>query len=138
MTIPKHIAAKIQNHGEETYPEECCGVLFGRLNGGEKIVEDCFPLENARKENRQRRFLITPDDYLKAEKESQERKCSILGFYHSHPDHPALPSQYDLEHAWPGYSYVIVSVKQGEPKIMTSWVMSEDRTKFQEETVKIV
>ncbi len=138
MKIPKHIAAKIENHGRETYPEECCGVLFGRLNGEEKTVEDCLPIENARKGNRQRRFLITPDDYLKAERESQKRGCDIVGFYHSHPDHPARPSQHDLEHAWPWYSYVILSVEHGESKTVTSWVINEDRTQFQEEKIKVI
>ncbi len=137
MKITKSLLEKLKAHGRRTYPEECCGILLGRENGDEKVVSDVIEIDNARNEQRERRFLITPQAYQEADKEARKRALEILGFYHSHPDHPAWPSQYDLEHAWAWFSYMITSVEQGEPKETSSWVLREDRSAFDQEEIKI-
>ncbi|HXE79621.1 MAG TPA: M67 family metallopeptidase [Vicinamibacterales bacterium] len=121
----------IRRHGREAYPHECCGALIGR----DGAVTAVHPLPNTTEEGPRRRFLVRPSDYRAAEREAAERGAELLGFYHSHPDHPARPSQYDLDHAWPSFSYVIVSVVNGEPRDVTSWRLREDRSGFDEETI---
>jgi proteasome lid subunit RPN8/RPN11 len=131
----KHIDA-IREHGRESYEDEACGVIYGRSRDGDKDVELLAPLANSRDGLRHRRFLITPKDYQRAESEASARGLELLGFYHSHPDHPAVPSPYDLEHAWPFFSYLIVSVWKGEPRKVRSFVMNEDRGAFTEEEIQ--
>ena len=121
----------IRRHGEETYPHECCGALVG--SSGHSTATVALP--NTTEEGPRRRFLVRPDDYRIAEQRGREAGLDLLGFYHSHPDHPAKPSQYDLDHAWPFFSYVIVSVMAGEDKRLTSWRLKDDRSAFDEETV---
>jgi len=129
------ILRRIEAHGKRSYRDECCGILLGKVSDSDKIVEDILEIENERQDERQRRFLITPEAYVKADKEARRRGLEILGFYHSHPDHPARPSQYDLEHAWAWFSYVITRVEKGEPKETTSWILREDRSAFEEEKI---
>ena len=121
----------IRRHGEQTYPHECCGALIGRDG---RVVE-AFALPNMTEEGPRRRFLVRPSDYREAERRAAASGAELLGFYHSHPDHPARPSQYDLDHAWPFFSYVIVSVREGAAGDMTSWRLREDRSTFDEETL---
>jgi proteasome lid subunit RPN8/RPN11 len=122
--------AAIRRHGEETYPHECCGALLGR----DGVVVEAFALPNTTIEGPRRRFLLSQSDYAKAERRATGVGAELLGFYHSHPDHPARPSEYDLEHAtWPFFSYVIVSVREGVAGDMTSWRLREDRSQFDEE-----
>jgi proteasome lid subunit RPN8/RPN11 len=137
IAVPEAELEKIRAHGAADYPHECCGVLLGMERNGTKVVREARDLPNARRDSRRNRFLITPDDYRACDRYAQERGLEILGFYHSHPDHPARPSEYDREHAWPWMSYIIVSVEQGRPARLTSWVLAEDRSQFQEETVEI-
>ncbi len=125
------VADAIRAHGAETYPNECCGALIGR--GGE--VASAFALPNTTEAGPRRRFLVRPQDYRAAEKRASELGAELLGFYHSHPDHPARPSQFDLDHAWPVFSYVIVSVKGGTPEDMTSWRLQDDRSAFDQEQI---
>ena len=141
----------IRAHGARDYPNECCGILFGSAEGNvKKVVEvvslpnlrldsaraqEVLPLDEPGSESERNRFLIDPMEQLKAEKEARSRGLDVVGYYHSHPDHPARPSEYDRVHAWPWYSYVIVSVERGEPKALTSWVLSEDRSRFDEEPI---
>lgn len=122
----------IKQHGAQAYPNECCGALLGVVAGdGGKIVKALLPLDNRREgEAARTRFLVTAEDYRFAEAQARERGFDILGFYHSHPDHPARPSEYDREHAFPWYSYIIVPVEQGRPREATSWVLAEDRSEF--------
>jgi proteasome lid subunit RPN8/RPN11 len=122
------IAEAIRRHGRSTYPDECCGALIGT---GE-TVEHATPLPNTTEEGARRRFLVRPADYKQAESDAKRFKGELLGFYHSHPDAPSKPSQYDLEHAWPFFWYVIVSVEQGVPKQMTVWRLVDDRSQFLE------
>ena len=125
------VRAAIRAHGVETYPDECCGALIGR----DGVIAESFALPNTTDEGPRRRFLVRPADYRAAEARAAESGCELVGFYHSHPDHPAQPSQYDLDHAWPSLSYVIVSVRNGQPQELRSWRLREDRSRFDEEQV---
>jgi len=129
LQLDKQVDASIRAHGQETYPNECCGALLGR----DGAVSETLALPNMTDEGPRRRFRVTPNDYRADEKRASETGVELLGFYHSHPDHPARPSQYDLDHAWPFFSYVIVSVREGVSGDMTSWRLREDRSAFDEE-----
>jgi proteasome lid subunit RPN8/RPN11 len=132
LRLSDDVIAAIRDHGRETYPNECCGALIGR--NGE--VGESFALPNTTDEGPRRRFLVRPTDYRAAEARATETGRELLGFYHSHPDHPARPSQYDLDHAWPVFSYVIVSIREGEPQELRSWRLREDRLQFDEEEIQ--
>lgn len=131
MALQLHasVDAAIRAHGRDTYPHECCGALIGRDN----VVTSAFALPNTTEEGPRRRFLVRPDDYRQAERYASSHGLELLGFYHSHPDHPARPSQYDLDHAWPFFAYVIVAVAAGRDGELTSWRLREDRTQFDAE-----
>ena len=133
LTLSAAVDTDIRRHGRESYPDECCGALVGR---GE-LVTEALALPNAAGETARRRFTIGPDDYRAAERRAVEQGAELLGFYHSHPDHPARPSKYDLDHAWPAFAYVIVAVKGGQPGALTSWRLREDRSAFDEEPVTV-
>jgi proteasome lid subunit RPN8/RPN11 len=150
LWISGHLAEKIRAHGAETYPHECCGALLGRdssevggtatendtLTPGREIL-GLFPLVNRRDDSPRNRFSVTSEDVLAAEKNAREHGLDVVGWYHSHPDHPARPSEYDREHAWPWYSYIIVSVQGGAPQEMTSWRLNDDRREFSPEGIEI-
>jgi proteasome lid subunit RPN8/RPN11 len=127
-TLAPGVATAIRRHGEETYPHECCGALVGR----DGQVTAAVALPNMTDEGPRRRFLVRPSDYRLAEQRATELGGELLGFYHSHPDHPARPSQFDLDHAWPNFAYVIVSVATGTSGDMTVWWLKEDRSRFEE------
>ena len=131
VRLTSEVDAAIRAHGRETFPHECCGAMLGR----DGVVSEAFKLPNTTEEGPRRRFLVRPDDYRIAEKRARDAGLELLGFYHSHPDHPAKPSQYDLDHAWPFFSYVIVSVMSGEDKLLTSWRLKDDRSAFEEEQI---
>jgi proteasome lid subunit RPN8/RPN11 len=128
LTMTAACDAAIRGHGVETFPHECCGALVGR----DDRVTDVVALPNTTEEGPRRRFLVRPSDYRDAEKRAAELGGELLGFYHSHPDHPARPSQYDLDHAWPTFAYVIVATVEGGSKDMTVWFLKEDRSSFDE------
>ncbi len=142
IRLPETAVAAIRQHGQESYRDEACGAMYGRViraggdKGDAKDVVRVAPLENARENERHRRFVVTADDYRRAEAEAKRSGLTLLGFYHSHPDHPAYPSAYDLEHAFPFFSYVILSVENAEPKTMRSFVLANDRKEFLEEKVE--
>ncbi|MCL2238258.1 MAG: M67 family metallopeptidase [Treponema sp.] len=127
----------IRAEGENTYPNECCGILIGEIDDkGVKTVKYTEAIRNAREDGEQyHRFLITPEDMMQAEQTARKRKQDVIGFYHSHPDHPAMPSDYDKEHALPFYSYIIVSVMQGKSDELTSWELTADRKNFESENI---
>ena len=125
----------IHDHAREAYPEECAGALVGMDTGEMKVVVDVWRAQNTHEEDRGRRFLIEPLQIKEFEERVQERDMDLLGFYHSHPDHPAEPSEYDREHAWPYYSYVIASVGEAEVNYMRSWVLKDDRSGYDEEPI---
>ena len=129
LRLNVQVDAAIRAHGAETYPNECCGALIGR----DGVVTETLALPNMTDEGPRTRFRVTPKDYRQAERRASEAGGELLGFYHSHPDHPARPSQYDLDHAWPFFSYVIVSVREGVSGDMTSWRLREDRSAFDQE-----
>jgi proteasome lid subunit RPN8/RPN11 len=131
ITVTTAVEAAIRAHGEETYPHECCGALIGRDDN----VGDVLALPNTTEEGPRRRFLVRPSDYREAERRATELGAELLGFYHSHPDHPARPSQYDLDHAWPTFAYIIVAVANGTAAEMTVWFLRDDRSSFQEGTL---
>jgi proteasome lid subunit RPN8/RPN11 len=138
LYLDHKLAAAIRAHGSQSYPHECCGALLGRMDGdGRKRVEELQPLVNRRDDSPRNRFLITADDYRAA----NARGLAIVGWYHSHPDHPARPSEFDREHAWPLYSYVIVAVTGGSGGLpaaageITSWTLRDDRSLFDPETL---
>lgn len=126
--FPAHVIEEIRAHGAEAYPFECCGALIA-LDGA---VVEAFRLPNTTAAGARRRFRIGPSDYRQAEARAAERHGTLAGFYHSHPDHPARPSQHDLDHAWPNLIYVIVSVSAGTPGAMTAWRLRDDRSAFDE------
>jgi len=129
LRLDARVDAAIRAHGSETYPNECCGALIGR----DGTVLETLALPNMTDEGPRTRFRVTPNDYREAERRADELGGELLGFYHSHPDHPARPSQYDLDHAWPFFSYVIVSVRDGVSGDMTAWRLREDRSAFDQE-----
>ena len=126
---------RIHDHARETYPEECAGALVGIDMEGTKVVVDVWRAENTHEEERSRRFLIKPLKIMEFEERAEEREMGVLGFYHSHPDHPAQPSEYDREHAWPGYSYVIASVSAQNVEDVRSWTLKDDRSGYDEESI---
>ncbi len=131
VTLTSTVARAVRAHGEETFPHECCGALVG----ADGRVTATVPLPNTTEEGPRRRFLVRPADYREAEQRATELGGELLGFYHSHPDHPARPSQYDLDHAWPTFAYIIVSVMSGRAADMTVWFLKEDRSTFDEGTL---
>jgi proteasome lid subunit RPN8/RPN11 len=148
LSINSELADKIRAHGVETYPYECCGALLGhdgqlqpeaeaRGQNVSRQVLGLFPLVNRRDDSPRNRFSVTADDVRAAEKAARAQKLEVIGWYHSHPDHPARPSDYDRDHAWPWYSYIIVSVHQGAPQDMTSWRLNDDRQSFSPEAIEI-
>ena len=135
ITLEAQQGDEIRRHGEAEYPHECCGLLLGSFaEDGHKHVMEVYPISNAREEEaRHHRSLITPDEYMRGERYARGRNLDVVGNYHSHPDHPAVPSQFDLEHAWPTWSYIIVSVRDGRASELRSWEMQTDRSRFNEE-----
>ena len=127
---------QIHAHLCRAYPEEGCGVLLGREAGETREVERVLPFENRREDSRHHRYLIAPEQVLTAELEGRESGLEVVGFFHSHPDHSAAPSAFDLEHAWPYYSYVIVSVEGGRVVDARSWRLAADRSRFESETLE--
>lgn len=129
----------IRDHAMRTFPHECCGFLLGKDEAEVRRISSVVMATNIRDDSeRHHRFTITPESFMAADRAARQRKLNMLGFYHSHPNAPARPSQYDLDHAWPIYSYVIVSVRDNRTREMTSWVLRDDRTRFDEQVVTIV
>ncbi len=120
----------IRTHGVQEFPHECCGVILGDLESGVKVVRELRPLPNVHEDGHERRYLVSPDTMFALLQEERRTKRKILGFYHSHPDHPALPSVYDRDWASPWYTYIIVSVMQRNPEAMTAWQLDDDRQNF--------
>jgi proteasome lid subunit RPN8/RPN11 len=131
-------ADQILREGAAAYPNECCGIIYGLEEGGERRVTVLEPVANVFDEQeRYHRFSISGQQLMRAERTAGERNELVLGFYHSHPDHPARPSEYDRTHAWPFYSYVIVAVAKREPGEMTSWQLNEQTEAFDGQEISI-
>lgn len=137
ISITEELIAQIKARGERTYPHECGGMLIGTFEDGKKTVTELLPMENAMDiSERHNRVLILPKDVLRAERYARSKKLDVVGYYHSHPDDRAVPSQFDLDHALPVWTYIIVSVEKGKAVDLRSWEMENDRSKFNEEELK--
>jgi len=138
LLLSSGLEAKIRTVGEAAYPDECCGILIGEIDSnGRKNVKRIEAVNNSREDGEKyHRFLITPEDVFRAERDAQTAKLELIGFYHSHPDHLASPSEFDREHALPFYSYVIVSVEKSKAKDIKSWELSSDRSIFTSEEIE--
>ena len=137
IEIPPAVLAQIGRHARETYPEECCGALVGRVDGdGVKEVARLAPAVNRRTDD-PHRYLIAPDDLRRLELTLRTEGLDIMGYYHSHPDHPAVPSAFDAEHAWPWYSYLIVRVDAGRGAEVASWLLDDDRPIMHPELLEV-
>ena len=135
LSITAALLQRIRNHGQATYPNECCGLLLGTWSDNQKKVTRLRPVENIRDDSPRNRYLIDPAALLAGEKEAQEAGLDVVGIYHSHPDHPARPSEFDRENAFPFYSYIIVKVAEGVSGDLTSWTLREDRSIFDQEEI---
>ncbi len=139
ITIGEEQLQEIREHGVRDHPYECCGLLLGRFAAEGKVVTETYPISNAREESAKRnRFLIEPEELMRGERYARDRELEVIGFYHSHPDCPAVPSQYDLEHAWPTYSYIIVSTTATAATDLFSWEQEPDRSKFNPEEIRVI
>jgi proteasome lid subunit RPN8/RPN11 len=137
LRLQEEIADRIRNHGAETYPHECCGALLGSDKGADREVAEILPLKNQREDSPRNRFSITPEDVRDAEAAARNSGLELVGWYHSHPDAPAKPSEFDREHAWPWYSYIIVSVLARVPRELNSWRLADDRGGYDAEAIEI-
>jgi proteasome lid subunit RPN8/RPN11 len=133
LRLTDGVETAIRAHGREAYPHECCGALIGR----DGVVTATVPLPNVTDEGPRRRFRVSDRDYLAVQRAADAAGDDLLGFYHSHPDHPAEPSQYDLDHAFPSFSYVIVAVTGDTTGDLRSWLLKDDRSAFDEQTVAV-
>lgn len=127
----------IESHAESTYPDECCGLLLGHRTDAEQTLVEVWPTENVwsaeaaadfgaqRSHSKKRHYTIAPEVMLRAQKQARDRNLAVIGIYHSHPDHPAIPSEFDREYAWPEYAYIIVSVHQGKVVDFRNWSLDE-------------
>ena len=138
MRISEIVLKEIHAHGEKAYPDEGAGFLLGTDNGDNRHVTQIFSTENAREEEaRHNRYMVTPEDYLKAEMMADRLGLTLIGVFHSHPDHPNQPSEFDREWAQPYFSYIITSVNQGKAVESRSWRLVDDRSKFTQEKIHI-
>jgi proteasome lid subunit RPN8/RPN11 len=137
LVMPGGERRRIEAHLVGAYPEEGCGVMIGLEREGRREIRRAIPFENRRPDSRANRYLIAPEQFLAAENEARAAGLDVLGFFHSHPDHPAQPSAFDLEHAWPYYSYVIMSIVQGRPADLRAWRLADDRSRFAPETIEM-
>jgi len=140
MDTTESVLDDIREHGADAYPEEGCGFLLGTVaEDGTNQVTAVRRAANRRSEWRTRRYQLTADDYREADAAAREQGLDVVGIYHSHPDHPARPSETDLDEAtFPGYTYVIVSVQDGTPDALTAWALAPDRSEFQNEAVDVM
>ncbi len=131
VLVPAQIMERIRRHGEETYPHECCGFLLGSAEDGIRRVAEIRQQDNERTDSRENRFLISPEQFRAAEREARRSGALMVGIYHSHPDSPPRPSEYDREHAWPWFGYIIVSVGRGKAGEARAWQLRDDRSGYE-------
>jgi proteasome lid subunit RPN8/RPN11 len=136
LRLPDALADEIRRHGEAAYPAECCGALVGRVDGAAKEVVRLAPAVNRRTDD-PHRYLIAPDDLRRLDREVRASGLEVVGYYHSHPDHPAAPSRFDADHAWPWYSYVIVRVDRGRGAELASWLLDDDSPAMSPESLDV-
>jgi proteasome lid subunit RPN8/RPN11 len=138
LEIDRVLIKEIHNHGQTAYPEEAAGMLLGKLEGERKRVIQRLELQNSREDSaRHNRYLLTAEDYLHAEQEAARQGLEVIGVYHSHPNHPNRPSDFDREWAMPWFSYLITNVQDGQALASRAWRLEEDRSYFIEETILV-
>ncbi|HSR91900.1 MAG TPA: M67 family metallopeptidase [Gemmatimonadales bacterium] len=135
LRMPAQLLDQVRREGERAYPSECCGAIAGPVDGDKRAAR-LYPVANRRTDD-PHRYLIEAEQLRSVEREARANNWEILGFYHSHPDHPAIPSEFDTAHAWPWYSYLIVAVADGRAESAVSWVLDPDRPRMQEETLDV-
>ena len=138
IILKEDIINSFLKHGETDYPYECCGFILGHFTNNKSIGTEYVPALNTKDDNKERRFLIDPLAYQNAEEQADKKGLSIISIVHSHPDHPHKPSEFDRNHAWPGFSYIIISVKKGLAASYRSWQLNEDRSIFIKEKITII
>ncbi|HEX6106675.1 MAG TPA: M67 family metallopeptidase [Gemmatimonadales bacterium] len=136
IRLSNSLLDEIRRHGERAYPAECCGALVGRIAEGVKEIVRLAPAVNRRTDD-PHRYLIAPDDLRRLETEIRRESLEVVGYYHSHPDHPARPSAFDTEHAWPWYSYLIVRIDRGRAADAASWVLDDERPLMHPEPLEV-
>ena len=139
LKLNREVLDRILRHCVESYPYECCGLMLGREDEGGKIVVDVVRVRNVHEEDRRVRYMIDPMEYYEVERQAEQRGLKVVGIYHSHPNVPARPSQYDLNHSFPWYSYLIVSVSGEKVNEYRSWVRDDsgDNPRFVEQKVEV-
>ncbi len=137
LNLPQALLEQIDEHALAEYPDECCGLLLGRSTDGGNEVVRLHPVDNQRQDAAHHRYLIAPEDYLRAERQAFQLGIDLVGVYHSHPDHPAFPSETDLVQAWPNLAYLIVSVLKGAVEQRRSFQLREDRQQFDEQPIVV-
>jgi proteasome lid subunit RPN8/RPN11 len=130
LVVPGELLSRMRAHGEETFPHECCGFMLGTTEDGVQRIVEVRAQANERTESRENRFVISPGQFREAEKRARAAGLQLVGIYHSHPDSPARPSEYDRDHAWPWFSYLIVSVRGGKAAEANAWQLRDDRSGF--------
>jgi proteasome lid subunit RPN8/RPN11 len=135
IVLQESVLAVMREHASSEYPNECCGALVGRLESDARIVSEAWPLANASAGSRRRRFAVSSADYRRVETRAGAGGFALLGFYHSHPDSAAEPSEYDLLEAWPNFDYIILSIVDARPGRLTGWRLRNDRSAFTREEI---
>ncbi|MEP2026870.1 MAG: M67 family metallopeptidase [Reichenbachiella sp.] len=135
IQVSEEILEEMHRHALSDFPNECVGFFYGKSEGDTKTVKEYGPLENSKEGDQRRRFEVNPLDYMKAEKYALSNQLELLGIYHSHPLHPAIPSEHDLKQAVPFFSYIIASVNETKVEKTTSWQLNEEN-QFEEELLK--
>ena len=138
IVLTENIVNNFLRHGEQDYPFECCGFILGHFIDQKSVATEYISVPNTKQENKERRFLIDPVAYQEAEDQADKHNLSVISIVHSHPDHPDRPSDIDRDHAWPGFSYIIISIKGGSAISYRSWKLTQDRSKFIEEKITII
>ena len=138
VTISDTLRGQIFDQLQKTYPNEGGGFLLGFIEGETIAIRDAHPVENVfESEEQYHRYAMTPKDWMRLEDEADSRGLRLVGYYHSHPDHPAVPSEFDRVHALPNFRYLITSVRQGQAADFRAWQLSEDRSRFEELALRV-
>jgi proteasome lid subunit RPN8/RPN11 len=136
VLLPVDQLRYIIDHATSTYPEECCGFLIGS-NSNSRTVCYALATRNAARPSRIRRYRIDTDDIIQAEEEARQSNLDVIGVYHSHPDAAVDPSQFDLENAWPNFTYIVISLERGEPRDVGAWSLNASKTAFEPNELKV-
>lgn len=138
VKLSQKLQREIFEQMEDTFPNEGGGFLLGTQYGSNVIVEDVIQVDNVfETEEQYHRYAMTPQNWAKMEDEADERGLLLVGYYHSHPNHPAIPSEFDRVHALPNFIYIITSVLDGQSDVQKAWLLADDRSEFTELTLNI-